>query len=152
MKNSCEGVSDLQAMRAFVQGLRTGLVKFMITSGDHPDLGSMLVKANKHANAEDSNSLGGKGDAYTSRRQPRADRKANPEAPPPPPPQKEVNAAFGKGGQNAGNKWKGRTGEKGGESCYNDSITKMDWLKVRFEPCLHHSKFGSRTTPTSNAV
>ena len=68
LKNSCEGVSDLQAMHAFVQGLHNGLVKFMITSSDHPDLGSMLAKANKHAIAVDSKSSGGKTDAYTIKR------------------------------------------------------------------------------------
>ena len=125
LKNSYEGVSDLQAMHAFVQGLRNGLVKFMITSNDHPDLRSMLAMANRHTITEDSNSSGGKTDAYASRRQPRADRKANQEAPPPPPP-KEVNAAFGKGGHIAGNRWKRQAGDKGGEGCYNDNIAKMD--------------------------
>ena len=71
-------------------------LKFMITTSDHPDLGSMLAKANKHAIAEDSNSSGGKTDACTSRRQPRADKKINQEALTPQP-QKEVNVTFGKG-------------------------------------------------------
>ena len=65
-------------MDAFVQSLRNGLVKFMITSNDHPDLGSMLAMANRHAIADDSNQEKGvRADHYlSSRRQPRAERKS----------------------------------------------------------------------------
>ena len=53
MKNSCSGVSDTQAMHAFVNGLKPGLVPFMVGSKNHTDLGSMLTMANEHAAAED---------------------------------------------------------------------------------------------------
>lgn len=134
MKNNCSGVDDVQAMHAFINGLKLGLVPFMVGSKKHKDLGSMLTTANEHAAAEDDiRARGGNIDALVQTKKSSCpEKKATQDTQEKP---KEVNLAFGR--ENT-NKWKG----KGAESKEAISYSKEEWDKIRGEPCLHHAKFG----------
>src|SRR5664279_908260 len=54
MKNTCEGVSQTQAMHTFMQSFKKGsMMRFMLASHHPEDLGALLDIANKYAAAED---------------------------------------------------------------------------------------------------
>ena len=55
-QNTCEGVSESQAIHAFKQSLRKGTTfRFMIYSDESEALGGLLAYANKYAAADDDN-------------------------------------------------------------------------------------------------
>ena len=133
-KNSCSGVSDTQAMNAFMNNLKPGLVPFMVGSKSHTVLGSMLTTADEHAAAEDDiRARGGDIDAIIqSKKESHSKKKATTDAMEKP---KEVNVVFGRDNQN---KWKSKSAEAKKPINYS----KEEWEKIRGELCTHHARFG----------
>lgn len=97
MKNSCERVSESQAMHAFKESLGRGLVRFMLQSHDPANLGDLLDLANKYAGGEDDARLKGainmeniiNPDKKSQKRKHQGNEQAGPS--------NEVAAAFSKG-------------------------------------------------------
>ena len=81
-------------MNAFMNGLKPGLVPFMVGSKNHTYLESMLTTANEHAvAADDIRARGGDIDALIqSKKASHPEKKATADAKEKP---KEVNVAFG---------------------------------------------------------
>ena len=109
----------------------------MVQSARPQTLGQMLEVANVYAAADDDSRAKAKTlgiDYYgCSSRKARPEKKQVTDGP------AEVNAAFGKGGQGNGGKW--RNNKEDAEAKMQH--LRQNWDKLKNEQCAHHSHFGT---------
>jgi len=139
-KNACEGVSENQAIHAFMQSLKRGnMMRYMLQSQNLQRLGDLLDSANNFAAAEDD-ARAEDGNIRMdidiekksgNRRKGHGGEQAGPSA--------EVAFASGKGGQ--GNKWKSKKGDDG----QGPKPPKITYDDIKDQPCAHHIKLGKCT-------
>ena len=145
MKNACQDIGDAEAMHAFLESMNPGVPRVMVQSARPQTLGQVLEVANICAAADDDSrakakSLGMDYFGYNSQKQ-KAEKKPTQETP------TEVNAAFSKGGQGLGGKWKGNKEEAEARMQH----LRQNWEKLKNEKCAHHSRFGTPSHTNASA-
>ena len=146
LKNACQDIGDAEAMHAFLESMNPGVPRVMVQSARPQTLGQMLEVANIYAAADDDSRAKAKSlgiDYFGS-----SNRKARPEKKPAPEGTAEVNAAFTKGGQGNGGKW--RNNKEDVEAKMQN--LRQNWDKLKIAQCATTPVLAHLRTPTPNAV